>query len=75
VGIEVPNDGSNVVRLRPILESVEFRSMNSPLGLGLGRNVSGEVIVADLEKMPHLLIAGTTNSGNRFVSPPSLPAW
>lgn len=63
VGIEVPNDGSNVVRLRPILESVEFRSMNSPLGLGLGRNVSGEVIVADLEKMPHLLIAGTTNSG------------
>ena len=63
VGIEVPNDGSNIVRLRPVLESNEFRSMSSPLGLGLGRNVSGEVIVADLEKMPHLLIAGTTNSG------------
>jgi len=63
VGIEVPNDGSNIVRLRPVLESTEFRSMSSPLGLGLGRNVSGEVIVADLEKMPHLLIAGTTNSG------------
>lgn len=63
VGIEVPNNDNNVVRLRPILDSPEFRGLSSPLALGLGRNVSGEVVVADLEKMPHLLIAGTTNSG------------
>ncbi len=63
VGVEVPNNDNNVVRLRPILDSAEFRNLLSPLALGLGRNVSGEAIVADLEKMPHLLIAGTTNSG------------
>ncbi|PKN93681.1 MAG: cell division protein FtsK [Chloroflexi bacterium HGW-Chloroflexi-7] len=63
VGVEVPNNENNVVRMRPILDSTEFRTMNSPLALALGRNVSGEVVVADLEKMPHLLIAGTTNSG------------
>ncbi len=63
VGIEVPNNENNVVRLRPILASSEFQGLKSPLALGLGRNVSGEAVVADLEKMPHLLIAGTTNSG------------
>ncbi|HCS38517.1 MAG TPA: cell division protein FtsK [Anaerolineaceae bacterium] len=63
VGVEVPNNENNVVRMRPILDSTEFRTMGSPLALALGRNVSGEVVVADLEKMPHLLIAGTTNSG------------
>ncbi len=63
VGVEVPNNENNVVRMRPILDSTVFRTMNSPLALALGRNVSGEVVVADLEKMPHLLIAGTTNSG------------
>lgn len=63
VGIEVPNNDNNVVRLRPILDSLEFRGLSSPLALAMGRNVSGEVVVADLEKMPHLLIAGTTNSG------------
>jgi S-DNA-T family DNA segregation ATPase FtsK/SpoIIIE len=63
VGIEVPNSDSSFVRLRAVLESDEFRIIKSPLTLGLGRNVSGEVVAADLEKMPHLLIAGTTNSG------------
>jgi len=63
VGIEVPNSSGSVVRLRSILESNEFRKMSSPLGLALGKNVSGEAVVGDLEKMPHLLIAGTTNSG------------
>jgi S-DNA-T family DNA segregation ATPase FtsK/SpoIIIE len=63
VGIEVPNSDATLVRIRPILESNEFKSLKSPLALGLGRNVSGEPIVADLAKMPHLLIAGTTNSG------------
>lgn len=63
VGIEVPNTDSLIVRLRPILESDEFKTLKSPLLLGLGKNVSGEVVTADLTKMPHLLIAGTTNSG------------
>jgi S-DNA-T family DNA segregation ATPase FtsK/SpoIIIE len=63
VGIEVPNSNSEVVRLRSLLDSPEFKKISSPLGLVLGRNVSGEPVVADLTKMPHLLIAGTTNSG------------
>ncbi len=63
VGIEVPNTDGSVVRLRSLLESSEFKAMHSPLALALGKNVSGEPVVADLSKMPHLLIAGTTNSG------------
>jgi S-DNA-T family DNA segregation ATPase FtsK/SpoIIIE len=63
VGIEIPNSSSEMVRLRPILESKEFKGLSSKLALGLGKNVSGEPVVADLAKMPHLLIAGTTNSG------------
>jgi len=63
VGIEVPNEDNLFVRLRPILESETFRKKKSPLLLALGRDVSGEPIQVDLEKLPHLLIAGTTNSG------------
>lgn len=63
VGIEVPNSSSEMVRLRPILESKEFQKLGSKLALGFGKNVSGEPVVADLARMPHLLIAGTTNSG------------
>jgi DNA segregation ATPase FtsK/SpoIIIE, S-DNA-T family len=63
VGIEVPNTDSEIVRMRSIIESNEFKKLSSPLAMALGRNVSGEPVVADLTKMPHLLIAGTTNSG------------
>ena len=63
VGIEVPNRYSNTVRLKSILISEEFKKMNSSLRLPLGLDVSGNAIVADLTKMPHLLIAGTTGSG------------
>ena len=63
VGIEVPNIRSTVVRLRPILESDLFYKVNSPLAIALGRDVSGQPVIADLERMPHLLIAGTTGSG------------
>ncbi len=63
VGIEVPNQRSSVVRLRPILESEAFYKMNSPLKIALGRDVSGQPVIADLANMPHLLIAGTTGSG------------
>jgi S-DNA-T family DNA segregation ATPase FtsK/SpoIIIE len=63
VGIEVPNSRTMLVRLRPILESATFHKLASPLGIALGRDVSGEAIAADLSKMPHLLVAGTTGSG------------
>lgn len=63
VGIEVPNARSSVVRLRPILETEAFYKIGSPLAIALGRNVSGQPVVADLGRMPHLLIAGTTGSG------------
>jgi S-DNA-T family DNA segregation ATPase FtsK/SpoIIIE len=63
VGIEVPNLRAITVRLRPILESEAFYKVSSPLAIALGRDVSGQPVVADLAKMPHLLIAGTTGSG------------
>ena len=63
IGIEVPNPKSSVVRLKPILESEAFYQSGSPLAIALGRDVSGQPIVADLSSMPHLLIAGTTGSG------------
>ncbi len=63
VGIEVPNTRSSVVRLRPVLETEEFYKVKSPLAIALGRDVSGHPLVADLSRMPHLLIAGATGSG------------
>jgi DNA segregation ATPase FtsK/SpoIIIE, S-DNA-T family len=63
VGIEVPNSTSTVVRLRPILESGVFHKVGAPLTMALGRDVSGNPLVADLARMPHLLIAGATGSG------------
>lgn len=63
VGIEVPNARSSVVRLRPILETEVFHKVNSPLAIVLGRDVTGQPLVADLSNMPHLLIAGATGSG------------
>jgi S-DNA-T family DNA segregation ATPase FtsK/SpoIIIE len=63
VGIEVPNASSTLVRLRPILETEAFYKFNSPLSIALGRDVSGQAVIADLARMPHLLIAGTTGSG------------
>lgn len=63
VGIEVPNSEHTLVRLRPLLESPEFADVKSPLAIPLGRGVSGQPVVSDLASMPHLLIAGTTNSG------------
>jgi S-DNA-T family DNA segregation ATPase FtsK/SpoIIIE len=63
VGIEVPNLRSALVRLRPLLETEVFYKIGSPLAIALGRDVSGGPLVADLSRMPHLLIAGTTGSG------------
>jgi S-DNA-T family DNA segregation ATPase FtsK/SpoIIIE len=63
VGIEVPNPRSSLVRLRPLLEMEAFYKVGSSLTIALGRDVSGNPLVADLARMPHLLIAGTTGSG------------
>ena len=63
VGIEVPNSRPVLVRLRPLLETEAFNKIGSPLAIALGRDVSGGALVADLSRMPHLLIAGTTGSG------------
>ena len=63
VGIEVPNKQKRLVRLRPIVESDEFKNSESPLTVALGRDISGKIMTADITRMPHLLIAGTTGSG------------
>ncbi len=63
VGIEVPNSRTSVVRLRPILETDAFHKITSPLAIALGRDVSGHPLVADLARMPHMLVAGSTGSG------------
>lgn len=63
VGIEIPNKEVALVRLRDLLASKEFRRSESPLTFSLGKDVSGRPVVDTLERMPHLLIAGATNSG------------
>ncbi len=65
VGIEVPNDAATVVTMRHVMESKEFAELakKSRIALALGKGVSGVPVVADLAKMPHLLIAGATGSG------------
>ncbi len=63
LGIELPNSEREVILLREILESEEFASKKAALPIGLGKNIAGEIVVVDLAKMPHLLVAGTTGSG------------
>ena len=63
VGIEVPNKVVSMVTMRELIDSDVFRSQKSKLATVLGRDISGEIVVADIAKMPHLLVAGTTGSG------------
>ena len=63
VGIEVPNTEKETVHLRDVIESDEFQGNKSKLSVGLGKDVAGNTIVADIAKMPHVLIAGATGSG------------
>ena len=63
IGIEIPNEKRALVVLGEILRSKTFEDMDSPLTIALGKDIAGNPIVADLQKMPHLLIAGTTGSG------------
>ena len=63
VGVEIPNEKVEMVRLRDVLESAEARKSVSKIAVGLGKDNSGRYIVADIAKMPHVLIAGQTGSG------------
>ena len=63
VGIEVPNKNISVVRMRELIGSEQFHCATSSLTVALGLNITGEIVLADLAKMPHLLIAGSTGSG------------
>ncbi len=63
VGVEVPNPTAEVVTFRELVESREFQSARAALPIGLGKDLEGRPVIADLAKMPHLLIAGATGSG------------
>lgn len=68
VGVEIPNTKAAEVRLRGVLESEEWRKATNPLTFAVGKDISGRAVVADLGKMPHLLIAGTTGSGKSVMT-------
>lgn len=63
IGIEVPNENILMVGFREVLESDEFKNFKSSVPMALGKDIAGNVVVADISKMPHLLIAGSTGSG------------
>jgi len=63
IGLEIPNENREIVTLRDMLESQRYAQSRSPVSLVLGKDISGNPVVADLTKMPHLLVAGTTGSG------------
>ena len=63
IGIEIPNDSVAIVKLRDIIESSTFKRAKSKLSFSLGKDITGKNVVADLAKMPHMLIAGATGSG------------
>jgi len=63
MGLEIPNPHRQTVRLSEILGSEAYHALHSPLALALGKDIAGRPVVADLQKMPHLLVAGTTGSG------------
>lgn len=68
VGVEIPNVKAADVRLRSILESKEWKAADDPLTFALGKDISGRSVIANLAKMPHLLIAGTTGSGKSVMT-------
>ena len=68
VGVEIPNARSADVRMRGVLESPEWKKASDPLTFAVGKDISGKAVVANLAKMPHLLIAGTTGSGKSVMT-------
>ncbi len=75
VGIEVPNTQISIVPLGGVIASEEFQRLRSPLALALGRDVTGQPVVSDLTKLPHLLIAGATGSGKSVAIASMLVTW
>src|SRR5262249_48443114 len=63
IGLEIPNANREIVYLSEILRSEKYDGVRSPLALALGKDIGGRPVVVDLQKMPHLLVAGTTGSG------------
>lgn len=63
IGIEIPNTGNSIVRLREVIDSDEFKNFKAKTAFALGKDISGVPVVTDISKMPHALIAGTTGSG------------
>ena len=63
IGIEIPNEDREIVRLSEVLQTREFDEAQSPVTLALGHDIGGKPVLADLARMPHLLVAGTTGSG------------
>ena len=63
IGIEIPNSNEDIVSLREIIESREFKTAKSRLAFAVGKDIAGNVIIGDVAKMPHMIIAGTTGSG------------
>ena len=63
IGIEIPNEHREIVRLHEVLSTTDYEKAKSPLSLALGHDIAGKPVIADLAKMPHLLVAGTTGSG------------
>ncbi len=63
VGVEAPNNTAATVLLKEILDTDEFRNAKSPVTMAIGKDIGGKIVVADLSKMPHMLIAGSTGSG------------
>jgi S-DNA-T family DNA segregation ATPase FtsK/SpoIIIE len=63
MGLEIPNDKRELVTLGDVLRSKAYDELNSPLAMALGKDIAGQPVVADLGRMPHLLVAGTTGSG------------
>ncbi len=63
IGIEIPNSAKSMVTMREIIDTPQFRDSKSKLTVALGKDITGNIICADLAKMPHLLVAGTTGSG------------
>ena len=63
VGVEIPNQNLSIVRIRSLIESEEFRDAHSPVTVAVGKDIDGSIVLADLAKMPHLLIAGATGMG------------
>ncbi len=63
VGVEIPNQNLSIVRIRSLIESEQFRDAKSPITVAVGKDIDGSIVLTDLAKMPHLLIAGATGMG------------